>query len=445
MIADSQCSPTVVEPMLPSEHVQNYGELTAPVPQMPVVDNMPHIPPPPYQSPPVSPLPYHVTQRSRSFGSRSPMLIRQNAIKRGSSGSLESPQTPKSTLSVPSEVLGVNIRGLVPTSMAYSSVPNVQRSTAERPTTLFHHSQPALYTSGRTPTRSVFTFQPQRGRSPPSPLAVQMDTFAGGEDSDGSDQDLLNAHTVFEPRADPTPQQSAPPRPTEDEEDEGVFVHEWEEECDAEVEKITSEPEWRQQHAPSPYEVHAREPVSQSHMDLCDSRSQTPPAAQPDKTSPVSKGVAVTSPNSDTPKDLCSQPDWQAQSNNGNSFQPANLNPTQDVQQTGAAETQGAVTREQGVRDQGSSWSDQAGWDHQTDAFPQSQSPLHVVIISDDSGSEKASVDAEQLQNEDEGCRSRDSALTQDVPTQFRVNKDAGSLYVSVEPHQYQYGGDDFV
>ena len=442
------------------------------------------IPPPPvspgpsYASPPLSPAPYQVTCRSRSVGSRSPMLKRQDAIQQGSSGSLDSPQTPKSTLSVPSEVLGVGMQvGLVPTSMAYSSVPNVQRSSAERPNTLFHHSQPALYTSGRTPTRSVFTFHPKRRRSPspPSPPAIQMDTFGDEEESGGSDQDLLNAHTAFTPREDPTPAETVV-EPSDgggqaggdDEEDEGVFVHEWEEkECDAEVEKITSAPDSRAGHSPSPYPTlvvdHHDNDGSSPHPNSQNPPKKdeltNPPPGDTD-TSPAKPKEATLSSNDDASKDLCQETGKMPHPNSTN--QPANTR--QDADQSCADNnTQGAVKRtDQDQNEPSSSWRDPADPGCQMDTFPQSESPVQVVIVPNDStlnaesdqqSSEEMEEQEQPLLLQDDQCslHSMDSALTSEGPAQFRLTKDnndqrtSGSLYVALDQQDYQYGGDDFV
>lgn len=412
------------------------------------------------------------------------MLKRQDAIQQGSSGSLESPQTPKSTLSVPSEVLGVGMHGgFVPTSMAYSSVPNVQRSTAERPTSLFHHSQPALYSTARTPTQSVFTFHPRRGRSPspPSPPAMPMDTFGDGEESEGSDQDLLQAHTAFAPREDPTPAETVVPseggnqggRP--EDEDEGVFVHEWEEkECDAEVEKITSEPDWTGEHSPSPYPtLTVEQPDSEGKTSPTDSHvpakgdelTDALSCGDTDKESPaMPHGATLTSSHGDTSKDLCQEPsaNWQTSQPNCNN-QPANA--SQDVDQSCAADTQGAVNRtDQDLKTPSSSWSGPTEPGCQMDTFPQSESPVHVVIVPNDStcmlntesdqqSSEETEEQKQPLLQQDDQCPllSMDSALTSEGPAQFRMTKDnndqrnPGSLYVALDQQDYQYGGDDFV
>ena len=234
-------------------------------------------------------------------------LPRQDAVQRGSSGSLAStvasasPSASSERLSessstsqlMPPELDGrtfQNLHASVPNVTARGGSPNHEQVILG----FRHHSHPSLLyapptssDSGAGATAAAVTaacynnhndhnYSPPQLRSdyfptlpPPSEsgspvqpaFPLQTFTISGGEESDeGSEQELLNANTVFSPREDGPPasynEDNAPPVTDSDGKGPDAKDPEWlGEECDVEVQDILLGFPPGEQGIPSPYVV----------------------------------------------------------------------------------------------------------------------------------------------------------------------------------------------
>ncbi len=288
LFSDTRLTPSAVEVILPSDLEGDNNLADFPLEAIP----KPIPPPPKSPSPDNTPLVEKFPFKHRPIAkSRSgALLTRQDAVQ-SSSGSLDSPQG--CGLTVPDSTLA-----------QASSVPNVQ-SDCLAPTgdyDLCHKSQPALYHDSREDDQTSPLLPPEPDIQINANLfdsyhghdqddlsdhvSVPLETLGGDDDDDddeddddddhGSREDLLNANSVFTPAEDgPPASYTAEESPFGEHEEEGLhegdddFLNDWvEDECDAEIEKITG-PSDRDTPSPRPT-FHLGDSPEPEDMDVTD-------------------------------------------------------------------------------------------------------------------------------------------------------------------------------